>query len=910
MKSFLLTFVFSVLCLIGFALPTVSSFTPTSAASGMTVTITGSNFTDVTAVTFGGVAAASFTVVSATQITAVVAMGSSGQVAVTTVEGTGSKTGFYYVSTSGIITDYGGFWPSTAAAPNTNIPDNSHNLLAFTSNGITYSTGANDAALTSQNISFTAGHFRAFPVAGITGVVAPASSTYLALGKKVDGSADVANTPAVSGFSIKTVLTDGINGLDLGTGVTNLPAAAILTFQISNIDPAKVADDEPDLILTQIAQPVTGNDVYSFIDATGNVVGTSFSQDMTLLPKFGSYDLDLFNFTPNTPYNIATAYSAYATKTNREIRLIAVRLANFGITAANIGQVKALRITPSSNSDYAFIAYNADAINLPPNVTQNDAATNTTICSGGTANLAVIGAAAGGGTLSYSWEESTDGGATWTAVTNGNSYAGAATNMLSIVNAANGNKYRTIAQESGNPNLATSTVFTIAVAAPAAPTAVSISGGATTCLNNSVQLTSSVTGGSNLTYQWQNNAGGTYQDIAGATLKTYVPPVNQTGATSYNVRVSSGSGCPAFVTAATPATITVTGISSVTPASVCESGALTLGATATSPSTVSWYSADNGGTALVTSNTYNTPVLTASTTYYVASSGCASALRVPVVATVHPASNGGSIAGSTIVATGTNNTTLTLSGYTGSIIKWQSSTDNFSSNVTDIANTTPTLTATNLTQTTAYRTEIQSGTCNAALSNEATITVSSTLAIRNSSIKATIVTNGIAVQWTAYEQENTERFEVEKSVDGLHFTPVYAVLPTDVNNTDVTYHWLDENPVQGVNIYRIKEVSNSGSVTYSSTVRILYTKAISGILVFPNPVRSRNFQIQHTGVSAGDYRIRLTNNLGQVIYQKVVTHLGGTFTYPVQLPQQTNPGVYSIELLGNGIAESRRIQVL
>jgi hypothetical protein len=68
--------------------PTITSFTPASAASGATVTITGTNFTGATAVSFGGTAATSFNVVSATSITAVVASGTTGTVSVSTAVGT------------------------------------------------------------------------------------------------------------------------------------------------------------------------------------------------------------------------------------------------------------------------------------------------------------------------------------------------------------------------------------------------------------------------------------------------------------------------------------------------------------------------------------------------------------------------------------------------------------------------------------------------------------------------------------------------------------------------------------------------------------------------------------------------------------------------------------------------------
>jgi hypothetical protein len=68
--------------------PTISSFTPTTAAVGASITITGTSFTGATAVAFNGVGA-SFTVNSAAIITAVVPVGvTTGKVSVTTPTGT------------------------------------------------------------------------------------------------------------------------------------------------------------------------------------------------------------------------------------------------------------------------------------------------------------------------------------------------------------------------------------------------------------------------------------------------------------------------------------------------------------------------------------------------------------------------------------------------------------------------------------------------------------------------------------------------------------------------------------------------------------------------------------------------------------------------------------------------------
>ena len=91
--------------------PTIISFTPTTAATGTTVTITGTNFAGTTAVSFGGTAASSFTVVNATTITAVVGAGASGSVSVTSTNGTATLPGFTYTSTpaaTGIAFGIGG----------------------------------------------------------------------------------------------------------------------------------------------------------------------------------------------------------------------------------------------------------------------------------------------------------------------------------------------------------------------------------------------------------------------------------------------------------------------------------------------------------------------------------------------------------------------------------------------------------------------------------------------------------------------------------------------------------------------------------------------------------------------------------------------------------------------------------
>jgi hypothetical protein len=90
---------------------------------------------------------------------------------------------------------------------------------------------------------------------------------------------------------------------------------------------------------------------------------------------------------------------------------------------------------------------------------------------------------------------------------------------------------------------------------------------------------------------------------------------------------------------------------------------------------------------------------------------------------------GGIVLGGATICSNTNNAVLTLSGYNGNIIKWQSSTvSDFSSNISDIANTTATLINPIITGSTWFRAVIYGSGCAAERYSEtAALIVNSTV---------------------------------------------------------------------------------------------------------------------------------------------------------------------------------------
>jgi hypothetical protein len=255
-------------------------------------------------------------------------------------------------SVSEIITDYNGYYKTGTAAVNPVKPDNSHNLLSFSFNAVRYSTGVNDALLTSRGETFTPASFRALPMTNITGN--PNGNTKIGLGAMADGVYNGAGTPPSR--SLGQYLNDGINGLNIGTAVANLPSGTMF-LSVSNLQAAHIGDGIPDILVTQVADP-SSSDRYAFTDVSGNVVGVSINVNLSSITPVGSWVADFYDATGSP--GLKPGY----VQSSKHIRLWAADFSAFGINASNIANIAYFKIDLSGNSDVAFVAYNTTTVTV------------------------------------------------------------------------------------------------------------------------------------------------------------------------------------------------------------------------------------------------------------------------------------------------------------------------------------------------------------------------------------------------------------------------------------------------------------------------------------------------------------------------------------------------------------------
>ncbi len=573
-KRFLLCAALTLAC--GFALqavPTISSFSPTSGPAGTIVTLTGTNFTGASQVTFyWNVSTTNFTVNSPTQITVTVPSGvSTGKIGVTTPGGTtNSYTNFTPAPT------FSGFAPTSGAV----------------GTAVTL-TGTNFTGATTVKLNFTLATFTVVSATQITTSVPSEATTGPIQVTTPGGTASSASifpynftvnypAPQISSFTPAS----GPGGSTVTLNGTNYTGATAVKF---NGTTATYSVTSPTQILTTVPVGATTG----LIEVTTPAGTASSATNFIVAPA-----PTLTSFSP-TAGAIGTAVTLTGTN------LTGATAVKFKGTTATFTVVSATQITTSVPTGTATgliqivtpggLANSASAFTVgatAPSTTTQPA--NATVTVGVTATFNV--AATGTAPLTYQWSK------------NGTSISGATSASYTTpatVIGDNASTFSVVVTNSAGSAISTNAVLTVNPAGTA-PTITAQPANAAVNVGATATFNVTATGTAPLTYQWSKNGG----SISGATSASYTTPatvIDDNGAL-FSVMVSNSisnavSNAPTLTVNSAPAITTQPAVWSAT---VGATATFSVAASGTAPLTYQWRKT---GTAIggATSASYTTP---------------------------------------------------------------------------------------------------------------------------------------------------------------------------------------------------------------------------------------------------------------------------------------------------------------
>ena len=178
----------------------------------------------------------------------------------------------------------------------------------------------------------------------------------------------------------------------------------------------------------------------------------------------------------------------------------------------------------------------------------------------------------------------------------------------------------------------------------------------------------------------------------------------------------------------------------------------------------------------------------------------------------------------------------------------------------------------------------------------------------------------VSINWTTEREAAVAQYEVQRSSNGSNFVSISDMSAAGNNTGTYNYTSVDPSPLAGTNYYRIKAARNNADEVYSAVVRVVPVKnqstgkndgeriaannvtnvEVAAVNLYPNPVIDKTVNVQFVNQAKGNYKLELTNKLGELIYRKTVEVDANNVLETIHLERSVAAGNYQLIITAPG----------
>jgi cephalosporin-C deacetylase-like acetyl esterase len=173
--------------------------------------------------------------------------------------------------------------------------------------------------------------------------------------------------------------------------------------------------------------------------------------------------------------------------------------------------------------------------------------------------------------------------------------------------------------------------------------------------------------------------------------------------------------------------------------------------------------------------------------------------------------------------------------------------------------------------------------------------------------EASLSQGSVQTWWVTNTDFKNERFVVERATGGSDFQPLAEIFPNSDTDYPNLYHWTDDDPQPGTNLYRLRQMHRNGSFRLSELREIKVGFEPEEVFVFPNPAGHEAFLLMRC-YEGEPCRVQVLDAAGVVVKKLAWDAVPST---PVPLPLEgLGDGAYFLQITAEGFRpQTRRLIV-
>ena len=162
--------------------------------------------------------------------------------------------------------------------------------------------------------------------------------------------------------------------------------------------------------------------------------------------------------------------------------------------------------------------------------------------------------------------------------------------------------------------------------------------------------------------------------------------------------------------------------------------------------------------------------------------------------------------------------------------------------------------------------------------------------------------NTVSLKWSTASETNNDYFQVERSADGIVFTPILNVNGAGSSTKTLTYSTSDNEPLAGISYYRLKQVDYDGQFSYSEIVSVEIHNLNEDFKfnAFPNPSNGSDLKFNLKAKRGETIDLVINDMSGKENFHKQFNVEDDRETlYVLDQNLILKPGVYFISVTGS-----------
>ncbi|MFM2358302.1 MAG: hypothetical protein RLY16_295 [Bacteroidota bacterium] len=171
-----------------------------------------------------------------------------------------------------------------------------------------------------------------------------------------------------------------------------------------------------------------------------------------------------------------------------------------------------------------------------------------------------------------------------------------------------------------------------------------------------------------------------------------------------------------------------------------------------------------------------------------------------------------------------------------------------------------------------------------------------TLPVRFISVNAGRTNHAITVNWKVANEQELNKYEIERSLDGLLFRTCQTISASNANANQGQYQITDLQAPETTVFYRVKSIDIAGKTQLSAIVKVAPIKNNQQISIVPNPVTNHLLNLDIALKQAGKYQLALVNQNGVTVWTQSIILTTGNTQYGIHLPTGIAKGIYQLKV--------------